>query len=59
VNANYLRAEALDASDALELRALLEDYHQATASRTAQAMLQEWERAVASFAKYVPGKGAR
>ena len=56
VNRNYLRAELLDLQDALELRALLEDYHQTTSSRTALALLQDWERTVARFAKFVPGK---
>jgi len=54
VNRNYVRAEALDAEDALEFRLLLEDYVRSTASRTAMALLEDWDRTLVRFAKYVP-----
>jgi glutamate synthase domain-containing protein 2/glutamate synthase domain-containing protein 1/glutamate synthase domain-containing protein 3 len=54
VNRNYVRAEPLDAADAQELRALLEDYQAATGSRTARALLDGWEATLAAYVKYVP-----
>ncbi|BDU74295.1 glutamate synthase large subunit [Mesoterricola silvestris] len=54
VNANYVRAEALDEADALEFRLLLEDYAGTTSSRTALALLEDWGRTRERFAKFVP-----
>jgi glutamate synthase domain-containing protein 2/glutamate synthase domain-containing protein 1/glutamate synthase domain-containing protein 3 len=53
-NANYVRGEALDFRDRVELRALLEDYEAATSSRTARVLLEDWDRTVERFARYVP-----
>jgi glutamate synthase domain-containing protein 2/glutamate synthase domain-containing protein 3 len=54
VNRNYVAAAALEPADQEELRALLEDYRSATGSRTAEALLADWEGTLEAFAKYVP-----
>jgi len=54
VNRNYVKAVPLDADDAQELRALLEDYQSATGSRTARELLERWDITLATFVKYVP-----
>jgi glutamate synthase domain-containing protein 3 len=54
VNRNYVQAVPLDAADGEELRTLLADYQAATGSRTALALLADWETTLKVFAKYVP-----
>jgi glutamate synthase domain-containing protein 3 len=54
VNRNYVQAVPLDEADGVELRALLVDYQAATGSRTAGALLADWENTLKVFAKYVP-----
>jgi glutamate synthase domain-containing protein 2/glutamate synthase domain-containing protein 1/glutamate synthase domain-containing protein 3 len=54
VNRAYVRAAPLDANDAEELQALLTDYAAATGSRSAAALLAEWDATLERFAKYLP-----
>jgi glutamate synthase domain-containing protein 3 len=54
VNANYVQAAAMDSADAAELQALLTDYHAATGSSTAAALLADWDGALRTLAKYLP-----
>jgi len=54
VNRNYVQAVPLDAADGAELRTLLADYQSATGSRSAAALLADWDTTLARFAKYLP-----
>jgi len=54
VNRNYVQAVELDAADGAELRALLADYQAATGSRSAAALLADWEGTLGAYVKYVP-----
>ena len=59
VNHDYLIGELLQADDEAELRALLEEYRDATGSQTAASLLSDWEHNRSSFLRYVPIKLAR
>ncbi|MEM7675432.1 MAG: glutamate synthase-related protein, partial [Myxococcota bacterium] len=59
VNHEYLIGESLNDQDQQELRRLLEDYARATESRTAIALLKDWEQTQGAFLRYVPIKLAR
>ena len=59
VNQDYLTAQPATAEDDAELLALLEDYARATESRTARALLADWDRGRRSFTKFVPRSEVR